>query len=637
MAINTDSEILSLKETSKLLHVSTQTLRQWDKKGILKALRYGNRGDRRYHKSDVLSLAGYRDGTDPSVKGKSASPAQSLADRLNRLYLVTSSLTHSISMDKAAQIILQQAVAALHADRGVIMTMSQDGTDLTLSHHIGYKKKELETRMTIPLTAFIPLTEAATSRETILIESNEEMKLRYPHISTVSHALLGESFAAIPIVLEGYVYGVLGISCNTPCVYTKEDSIFLNTITKQLALAYDRFNLAKERDLRSSHSQHLDHVIRNVYEAGIKLLIPQTLEKTYQTVVAEAISLVGGTHGSIFIPQDGEMVRVHTSDPALYNIKVRSTGYTYRTFKKRIPYLHHREKMVQNHREFVKMKLHSDLSIPLAYGDTSIGVLSIMSSGKQVLTERDLNTLTYFGPLAALAIVKAQNYDESVKALETRDLFISMAAHEFKNPMTSMNAYTQLLMRKDFEDASVRKLIDGLNLSSHRLTVLMNELLYVSQIRRGTLKFELKPLKIKPFIMRIVNDFMIVHPDRTLEYKLENVSAESTFMGDNDKLIQAIINVLNNAAKFSPPERPITLKVKKTSHEITISIKDRGIGIAKKDMPNIFNRFFKGEHEKEGMGLGLHLVKHIIDNHHGRIDITSRKNNGTTVIIILPL
>lgn len=637
MIANTNSEILSLKEASKLLHVSHQTLRQWDKKGILKAIRYGNRKDRRYHKSDVLSLAGYREGSNPSIKTKATSSAQILSDRLNRLYLVISSLSHSRDVHKAEQIILQQAVAAINADRGVIMTMTKDGASLTLSHQMGYKKKDLENRETIPLTTFIPLTEAATSRETIYIESRDEMKLRYPHLSKVFHALLGEAFIAVPIVLDGYVYGVVGISCNTPCSYSKEDSIFLNTITKQLALAYDRSNLVQERDLRSSHSQHLDQVIRNVYDAGIKLLIPHTLEKTYKTVVTEAITLVHGTHGSIFIAQDGEMIRVYTSDPSLYNIQVRKTGYTYRTFKNRTPYLHHREKMVQNHREFKKMKLHSDLSIPLAYGDTSIGVLSIMSAGEEILTEKDLNTLTYFGPIAALAIVKAKNYDESVKALETRDLFISMAAHEFKNPMTSMNAYTQLLMRKQFEDEQVKKLIEGLHLSSHRLSVLMNELLYVSQIRRGTLKFELKPININQFIMRIVNDFMIVHPTRTLTYNIETISDDSTLMGDNDKLVQALINVLNNAAKFSPEDSPITITVSKENGHYIISIKDRGSGIAKKDLPNIFNRFYKGEHQKEGMGLGLHLVKHIVDNHNGIIDIQSVKNQGTTVIIKLPL
>jgi K+-sensing histidine kinase KdpD len=112
---------------------------------------------------------------------------------------------------------------------------------------------------------------------------------------------------------------------------------------------------------------------------------------------------------------------------------------------------------------------------------------------------------------------------------------------------------------------------------------------------------------------------------------------KALLLADENKLVQVFINILQNAAKFSPSESLIKVSTQETTEYFKISIKDQGKGIEKKDLPHVFKDFYKGESDvKEGMGLGLFLTKYIIDSHNGKIEIHSHKNTGTEVIVNLP-
>jgi K+-sensing histidine kinase KdpD len=145
--------------------------------------------------------------------------------------------------------------------------------------------------------------------------------------------------------------------------------------------------------------------------------------------------------------------------------------------------------------------------VPLMNRGKSIGVMSIMSKKKR-FSEKHLEILAYFTPLASLAIRKAQLYEELDKALRTRDLFISMAAHELRTPVTTMYVYTQMLKKKSAKGQKLdSEWVDNLLYEMARLTKLIDELLQVNQIKTGNLRYEFEEVDVDHVIKMSLKTF----------------------------------------------------------------------------------------------------------------------------------
>ena len=174
-------------------------------------------------------------------------------------------------------------------------------------------------------------------------------------------------------------------------------------------------------------------------------------------------------------------------------------------------------------------------------------------------------------------------------------------------------------------------------MESYRLTQLVNELLEIDRIKTGQFRYIWKECSLKEVINRALMDFRFTHPEYKVNFKNKLAVGHDRVIGDYNKLLQVIINLLDNAAKFSPPEKEITISLKSRYGYIILEIKDKGKGISKKELPKVYEMFYRGKnHTREGIGVGLFLAKNIIIQHHGTISIHSKENKGTIVEIKLP-
>lgn len=382
----------------------------------------------------------------------------------------------------------------------------------------------------------------------------------------------------------------------------------------------------------------MDHNLDKVYKSTLKFLVPLTPEETYSTIAKEAMKLVGAQIGSILLEENGLLKRIYSTDEELYKIVPRKRGYTYRVFRSNHAKFLTREQIARIHPEIKETQIRSDIIIPLSYQRKAIGVLSVLSKRKKNFTEQDLNTLKLFGPLATLAIRKTQLYDDTRKAVETRDLFISMASHELKTPLTTINVYAQLIQKKlSIGNKFEPRWIDTILKEIKRLTNLISELLQVDQIKTGKLNYDWQECDLTEIVERSVRDFKLSHTKHKVIY--ENSESNNIFIiGDVDKLLQVITNLMNNSAKFAKENTAITVSLKKNLQTVELCVKDQGKGIHKKDIPHIFEGFYRGsEDTNEGMGLGLFLAKKIIEKHNGEVKVKSKVNQGTSFIIKFPL
>ena len=360
--------------------------------------------------------------------------------------------------------------------------------------------------------------------------------------------------------------------------------------------------------------------IENIYKSVLKFLGPLSLEETYKRIVDEAVRLSKGEYGCLILKQGSEFIKIYSSSSDNYTYAHQKEAYTYQAFTAR--------------RSII---FKSTLYIPLSYRNKSIGVVFINSKKESNFRQKDLEVLNLFGSMASLAIRKSQLTHETEKALQTRDMFISMASHELRTPLTTISGYVQLLKSKIHGQGGATKTwMEELSKEVERLTLLVKELLEINRIKSGNLQYHYKESNIYEICDRAVKTIEFGHPNKKIV--LENkLGKDDMVIGDYDKLIQAISNILENAAKYSPNGQEIKMTLTKRNNQLRIVVKDKGIGIPSTELLEIFKGYVQGKnHTREGLGLGLFLTKSIIEKHLGHINIKSKENRGTTVEVFLP-
>lgn len=379
-------------------------------------------------------------------------------------------------------------------------------------------------------------------------------------------------------------------------------------------------------------------IYQRIYTSALKLLYQYTPEKTYETIVKEAMKLIGAKYGSLFIMKDNALERVYTSHAILNQIIPRKRGNTWKAFTKQRPYIYNLEKLGKLHPEIHKLNISSDIGIPISFDNKSFGVLSVLSPENVKFTNMELMILQMFSPLASLALRNATLYSETLNTLKAQDLFISMAAHELKTPLTAISIYAQLIMQGNTKGKLTEvHMKEKLYSEIQRLSKLVNELLQVSQIRKGRMQFSMKRCDLAYIITQAVTNFQTTDKNHIIQFKNHSLTEKYIIKGDKDKLIQVITNLLTNAAKFSSKNTKIRVSLKAKQEHFEILVKDHGIGMTEQQKAKVFEGFYKASPmKKEGLGLGLFLVKNIIIAHHGTIHVESRPEKGSTFRILLP-
>lgn len=385
----------------------------------------------------------------------------------------------------------------------------------------------------------------------------------------------------------------------------------------------------------------MENILEKINKATIKFLEPIDLNKTYETIVKEAIKLVNADYGSIFLEHEKELKRVYASSSVLYQTLIRKRGYTYNAYKQGKPSVLHlqKSKVKKIHKSIDNLNIRSTIFIPLSYKNKSIGVLSVDTLKDKYFAQKELNILKLFGSLATLAIIKMQLYDETKKALESRDIFISRAAHELRTPLTAMGGYIQLLHKKlALQNTKEYQWIDKVQKEGKRLALLIDELLEINRIRSGKSNYEFKESSLEKLIIDSVEDFKYIFPLRHIVLQNKLNRTQDTFIGDYYKLKQAFSNILENAAKYSSADTPIRVKLSVLSSYFSIEVSDKGVGIGTTDLLRIEKEdFHELNHKKEsGMGWGLYLTYNIVKKHKGKIEIRTQVDKGTTITIKIP-
>lgn len=219
--------------------------------------------------------------------------------------------------------------------------------------------------------------------------------------------------------------------------------------------------------------------------------------------------------------------------------------------------------------------------------------------------------------------------------------FLSTAAHELRTPMASIHGFSELLLKREFDADTRRDMVQTIHRQSSKLVRLVNELLDLARIEaRAGKDFHILAQSLLPVIDNTLRHFMMPDDPRKVSLQLSGTLPDAAV--DADKLEQALLNLLSNAYKYSPNGGAIELQTltrrREGKTEIGIAVRDHGIGMTSEQAERIFERFYRANDSSAipGAGLGMSLVKDIMDTLQGTVEIDSALNCGTTVTLWLP-
>ena len=231
----------------------------------------------------------------------------------------------------------------------------------------------------------------------------------------------------------------------------------------------------------------------------------------------------------------------------------------------------------------------------------------------------------------------ATDIEEHKAKEKAKDEFISIASHELRTPLTSAKAYMQLvetsMQQKNNPDVIYAK---KANATLNRLNNLINELLDASKIQHGKLGLNVSKFDFDVMLDEAIESVQITASKRKI---IRNLPIHQRISGDEDRLKQVIINLLSNAIKYSPEDSKVFINAAIENKTLKVSVKDYGIGINKKNLNKIFERYYRENgpsNHGQGLGIGLFIAKQIITLHNGKIWAESGPDEGSTFYFTIP-
>lgn len=229
---------------------------------------------------------------------------------------------------------------------------------------------------------------------------------------------------------------------------------------------------------------------------------------------------------------------------------------------------------------------------------------------------------------------------EELRRLErVRSEFVANVSHELRTPIFSVQGYLETLLDGAADDPAVsQQFLEKAYNNALRLNALLNDLIDISRIESGELKFSFRSFDITDLVRELVHELHIRAEQKRVELSA-SMPDEAYVYGDRERLSQVLVNLVENAIKYNVENGRVDVVVQRDGDRWKITVRDTGIGIPEEHLPRIFERFYRVDKDRSravgGTGLGLAIVKHILEAHRSSVSIASTPNAGTEISFTL--
>ncbi len=570
---------------------------------------------------------------------------------IEALYAIDRVVIQSLDLEGTLKDAIDKTMEVTEAETGAIYLLEEDGETLSLKAHLGISHEFAKVISQIKMgQGILGMAIKSGKPVTLDIENYPNQEFLSPIIKEGIVSGVG-----VPLIAKEKIVGAMSLGYKKHRFFSRDDLDMLASIGSQIGIAVENARLFSE--LEQHHK-----VLKALYDIESVVSRSLDLKEIFNVALSKALE-VTDTDAGTFYSIEGEVLRLETV--VGFSPEFKEKALT-RKIGEGIPGIAARLKkpVTMDISQFpspfllpyvMQEGLVSFIGTPLLSKGKVVGAMALGTKKKRVFMQDDLDLLFSIGNVIGVAIENAQLYKESEENLQKlqkayeelqtldkmKDDFIANVSHELKTPLISIKGYGELLYDEKIGKLSdeQKKSLEAVIRNADRLTRLINSILFISKMQAGKIEFHLEPLYLDEIISICAGDFKSMM-DRKKIMLEKQIPGVSKVMGDRDRFIEVVTNLLDNAIKFTPEGGRISIKAWDEAGSVHIAVSDTGIGIPAEIIPKLFVRFYQldasAARKYGGAGLGLYITKNIVDAFHGKIWLESVVGKGTTVHVVLP-
>lgn len=536
--------------------------------------------------------------------------------QLSLLYEVSSAINASLDWRQTLQAVLDAFIKITAAERGMVLRLDADGepqVEITrTASHMPFTDDDVKFSRSI--------VHRAINEKGPILSTNAQIDPRFEGSeSIIAYGM--RATLCVPLIHKSETLGAIYLDNRVRAgVFTKEDMENLSVFANDAAVAlYNAWEHQKTDQALAEKMRELTILQEMMRDLNASLHFNRVMERS----TAWAIAASGAEAGVIgLIAEEGVrwINKVSSINPDnLLATRCIST----------------REPIIEEHY----------LALPLLRDTRPIGVLYLVSEEKPFKKSK-LELVIRVADNIAIAVENARLYEALRQANLTKSEFVSTMSHALRTPMACVLGYSDMLRTGMAGELTSQQeeFVDNIAQSINRIIAIVNDLSDISEIETGRLRFNLRAVDFNATLDKVMGELQKNAERKRLRYTRESWDGLPHVYADHERLQQILTILLQNAIQYTPDEGTVTVKAWLSADEpdfIRCAVSDTGIGISPENQLQLFTKFFRvvdpAVEEQNGTGLGMTIVKNLVEMHGGRIWLESTPGKGSTFFFTIPM
>ncbi|HKG23959.1 MAG TPA: GAF domain-containing protein, partial [Blastocatellia bacterium] len=472
-----------------------------------------------------------------------------------------------------------------------------------------------------------------------------------------------KSCIAVPLLARGTILGAITfVSAESGRVYDSEDLTFAQELAQRAALAVDNARLYDETRRALDTRQQAVELHRTV-EERLSLLVQASETLIATPVLSEVLPAILNLSSSLVAADAHAVWRYTLADNQwrIVSASGLSEGYKHAAIQVAdstastmdspiVAEDVYAEPLLAARTDFHRLEnIQSLMAVPLRTRGRLSGTLVFYYRVRHRFSELEIRIATALSNMAAAAITSAGLYEEQIlmraeaeRANRTKDEFLATVSHELRTPLNAIMGWSQILRRGKYDESSLRHAVETIERNARAQGQIINDILDVSRIITGKLPLDVRPLELSSVIESAIETVRPAAQAKEIRIQTILDTGAGPVSGDVNRLQQVIWNLLSNAVKFSPRGGRVQVRLERVNSHVEITVSDTGRGITPDFLPWVFDRFRQADSSTSrthgGLGLGLAIVRHLVELHGGTVHAESEgEGKGAVFTVTLPI